>query len=74
MILLGSCGDRFFSYLLNEEVCKIDSALTEKILRPLHQHQACKFYLVNSILSSFELEWIIKRGIDLTICRLDFEH
>ena len=74
MFLLGSCGDHLFSYLLIEEVCKLDSALTEKSLRPLYLYQASKFYLVNSILSSVELKWIIKRGIDLTVCRLHFEH
>ena len=72
MFLLGSCWDHLFPYLLNEEVCKVDSALTEKSLRRLYKYQASKFYLVNSVLSYVELEWILKRGIDLTICRLDF--
>ena len=74
MILLGSCWDHLFPYLLNEEICKIDSALTDKSLRSLYLHQVSKFYLANRILSTFELEWILKRGIDLTICRFDFEH
>lgn len=74
MILLGPCWDYLFPYLLNEDIGKIDSALNEKSLRRLYSYQASKFYLVNYILSIPELEWILKRGIDLTICRLDLGH
>ena len=72
MFLLGSCWDHLFPYLMNEDIGNIDSALTGKSLRRLYIHQVSKFYLVNGILSFAELEWILKRGIDLTICRLDF--
>ena len=71
-ILIESCWDHFYPYLSNEDIGKLDSTLTEKSLRTLFLHQASKFYSVNSILSSFELEWIIKRGIHLTVCRLVF--
>ena len=72
MFLLGSCWDHLYPYLLNEDISKIDSAITEKSLRRLYKYHACKFYLVNCILSYVELEWVLKRGIDLTVCRLDF--
>ena len=72
MVLLGPCWDLFYPYLSNEDIGKIDSVLTEKNLRELYFKQASKFYLTNSIYSVVELEWIIMRGIGLTVCRLAF--
>ena len=72
-LLLDSCWVLFYLYLSNEDICKIDSALTEKSLRELYINQVSKFYSVNNIYSVGELEWIMKRGIDLTVCRLDFD-
>ena len=74
MILLGACWDYLFPYLMNEDICKLDSALTEKSLRRLYTYQASKFYLVSNVLSTHELEWILKRGIDLTVCRFHFRY
>ena len=74
MILLGSCWDLFYPYLMNENIGQIDSALTEKCLRKLYLNQVSKFYLTNSILLEDELKWIIKRGISLTVCRLNFQY
>ena len=72
-LLLESCWDLFYPYLLNEDIGEIDSALTEKSLRELYLKLVSKFYLVNSIYSTGELEWIMKRGIELTICKLEFK-
>ena len=72
-LLLESCWDLFYPYLSNEDICKIDSALTERRLREIYCKQVSKFYLVTSINSVDELEWILKRGIDLTVCRLVFD-
>ena len=55
----------------NDDICKIDSALTEKSLREIYFRQASKFYSINNIYSLVELELIMKRGIDLTTCRLE---
>ena len=71
--LLESCWDIFFPYLLNEDIGKLDSALTDKSLRKIYAKHLSKFYLINNIYSPSELEWIIKRGIDLTVCLLDFD-
>ena len=71
-LLLESCWVLFYPYLSNDDIGKIDSALTEKSLRELYIKQVSKFYLTNNIYSVGELEWIMKRGIDLTICRLEF--
>ena len=72
--LLESCWDHFYPYLLNEDIGKIDSALAEKSLRELYFKQVSKFYLKNSIRMAAELAWIMKRDVDLAICRLDFDH
>ena len=73
-LLLESCWDHFCLYLSKSDFRKIDSALTEKSLREIYFKQVSKFYLVNYIKSVGELEWILRRGIDLTVCRLIFEH
>ena len=73
-LLLDSCWALFYLYLSNDDIGKIDSALTDKSLRELYFKEVSKFYLTNSICSFGELEWIMKRGIDLTVCRLAFEH
>ena len=71
--LLFDTWDLFYPYLLKNEVIKFDTALAEKSLREIYFKQVSNFYLSNSIYSVDELEWIIKRGIDLTVCRLEFE-
>lgn len=55
-LLLESCLD-FFPCLSNDDICKIDSALTDKSLRELYFNQVRRFYLDRSILSSSELAW-----------------
>ena len=72
--LLESCWDHFYPYLSNEDIGKIDSALTEKSLREIYIKQVSEFYRDNHISSPTELEWIMRRGIDLTVCRLDFDN
>ena len=42
--LLESCWDHFYPYLSNEDIGKIDSALTEKSLREIYIKQVKKFY------------------------------
>ena len=73
-LLLESFWDIFYPYLSNDDIGKIDSALTDKSLREIYIKQVSKFYLTNSIRSSSELEWIVDRKISLTICRFDFAH
>ena len=73
VLLLESCWEHFFVYLSIDEIVKLDSALSEKSLRELYFKQVCKFYVGRSILSSAELEWILKRDIDLTTCLLYFD-
>ena len=71
-MLLESFWNLFYPCLSNNDIGKIDSALTEKSLREIYLKQLNKFYLLNNIFSPAELEWIMKRGIDLTKCRLEF--
>ena len=73
-LLLESCWEHFYPYLSNEDIGKIDSALTEKSLREIYLKQVSKFYLTSNIYSVGELEWIMNWGIDLTLCRLDFNY
>ena len=65
-LLLEPCWDHLYPYLSNDDIGKIDSALTEKSLRELYFKQLSKFYSTNNIYSFGELLWILKRGIDLT--------
>ena len=71
-LLLESFSNLFYPCLSNNDIGKIDSALTEKSLRAIYLKQLNKFYLLNNIFSPAELEWIMKRAIDLTKCRLEF--
>ena len=73
-LLLETGRDHLYPYLLNDDIGKIDSALTEKCMREIYLNQASDFYLTNSIHLAAELDWIMKRGISLTICRLDYGH
>ena len=73
-LLLESCWQHFYRYLSKNDVGRIDSALTEKSLRAIYLKQVRKFYLVNYIKSFDDLKWILRRGIDLTVCRLIFEN
>ena len=73
IVLLECCWDLFFPYLCNADLGKLDSALTDKSLRELYFSQLNKFYLIREITSLLELEWIIKRGIVLVKCLLDFQ-
>ena len=72
-LLLESAWEHFYPYLSNDDIGKIDSALTDKSLRELYFKQVAKFYVGRSILSSAELEWILQRCIDLNVCRLEFD-
>ena len=67
---LESCWE----YLPKSDICKLDSALTEKDLREAYFSQLGTFYTINSISSIRELEWIMKRGVKLTVCRLQFAY
>ena len=73
-LLLQSFGDSFFSYLTNRELGKFDSAISGSNinLRKLYIKEASIFYLNNKIESIHELRRIIKRGIILSKCHLDF--
>ena len=74
LLHLELCWDHLYPYLSNNDLCKLDSALTEKRLRRSYFRQLERFYTVNSIFSDHELEWIIKRDIRLTVCRLEFDY
>ena len=74
IVLLESCWDIFYPYLSNEDIGKIDSALTDKSLKGIYIKQVSKFYLSNKIKSIDELEWIMKRGLYLIFCRLEFAY
>ena len=73
-LLWGTRWNILFPYLSNREIGKFDSALTEKSLRAIYFKKLSKFYLVNQISTVAELEWILKRGVDLTVCRLAFTY
>ena len=73
ILLFESCWELFYPYLSNRNVWKLDTALTDKSLRNLYFKRLKEFYLERSIYSSAELEWIMKRGIDLTVVSLAFE-
>ena len=70
LLQLESCWE----YLPKSDICKLDSALTEKDLREAYFSQLGNFYTINSINSIHELEWILKRGVRLTVCRLQFDY
>ena len=72
-LFLQSCSDLFFSYLTNRELGLLDRAIKDVNLRKVFIQQAGLFYLNNSIGSLAELEWILKRGIVITKCHLDFD-
>lgn len=72
ILLLEFCWDLLFPYLYGADLANIDSALTEKSLRAIYFKQVDKFYLSRIIWSVCELEWIMRRGISLTVCRLNF--
>ena len=71
--LFGPWWEHLFPYLSNKEIGKLELILTEKSLRNLYLNIIKSFYLVNTINSPSELGWIMKREIELTICRLDFD-
>ena len=71
-LFLQSCSDLFFSYLTNRELGILDRAITDINLRKIYTQHAAVFYRTNRIQSFAELEWVMKRGIVLTKCNLDF--
>ena len=71
--LFGPWWEHLYPYLSNKEIGKLELILAEKSLRNLHINIINCFYLVNTINSPSELEWIMKREIELTICQLDFD-
>ena len=73
LLLLEACWDLFFPYLSQQDIGKLDTALTDKSLRKMYFTRLNKFCDTYSIDSPIELEWVMKRGIDLTICYLDFD-
>ena len=66
------CND-FFSHFVNEEICKLDIALSELKLSKAFNKKVGIFYDNNSIFHRSELARIAKRNISLTKCRLDFK-
>ena len=74
LLQLEFCWEHLFPYLSNNDICKLDSALTQKILRETYLKRLRKFYKISSIYSIQELEWIMKRGARLTVCRLEFDY
>lgn len=65
-------SDDFFSYLINEDICKLDIALSELKLRRAFHKKVGIFYDTNSIFCRSELARIIHRNVSLTKCNLDF--
>ena len=74
LLQLDFCWEHLFPYLSNNDICKLDSALTQKILRETYLKRLRKFYKIGSIYSIQELEWIMKRGARLAVCRLEFDY
>ena len=72
--LLESFLEPLFPYLSINDICKLDIAVTEKSLREVYFSRLDKFYTTHSIYSAHELEWILKRGVKLTVCRLEFDY
>ena len=70
---MQNCWVDFFSYLSNQEIVKLDLALTDISLRKVFFNELSAFYLANKIYSLKELAWILARNIKLTKCHLDFE-
>ena len=64
------CKDYLISYLNNSDIIRLDSAICNIALRKMFHKQVGLFYEKNDILSAEELEWILKRNIPLTICRV----
>ena len=71
--LLESFWEPLFPYLCFNDICKLDIAVTEKSLREVYFSRLGKFYTTHSIYSANELEWILKRGVKLAVCRLEFD-
>ena len=67
-----SKSDDFFSYFINEDICKLDIALSELKLRKAFNKKVGIFYDNNSILCRSELARIVYRNVSLTKCNLDF--
>ena len=74
LLQLEFCWEHLFPYLSNNDICKLDSALTQKSLRETYLKRLRKFYKISSIYSIQELEWIMKRGARLAVCRLEFDY
>ena len=66
------CND-FLSHFVNEDICKLDIALSEFKLRKSFNKKVGTFYDNNSILHRSELARIVKRNISLTKCKLGFK-
>ena len=64
------CKDYLISYLNNSDIVRLDSAISDISLRKLFNKQVGLFYEKNDILSADELEWILRRNIPLTTCRV----
>ena len=72
-LLLQSFNGLFFSYLTNRELGLLDTIITDVNLRQIYFKQAERFYLCNKIQSLDELNWILKRNINITKCHFDFD-
>ena len=72
--LLESFWELLFPYLSLNDICKLDIAVTEKSLREVYFSRLGTFYTTHSIYSANELEWILKRGVKLAVCRLEFDY
>ena len=64
------CREFFLPYLRNQDLSKLDTSLTEKVIRNLYFRQIGHFYNTNEVGSLSELTWIVKRNISITRFRL----
>ena len=64
------CRDYLTPYLNNNDIVRLDTAICNIALRKMFHRQVGLFYDKNEILSAEELEWILKRNIPLTTCRV----
>ena len=64
------CHEFFLPYLRNQDLSKLDTSLTDKVIRNLYFTQIGHFYNTNEVGSISELNWIVNRNISITRFRL----
>ena len=70
---IHNCSKLFFPYLSNQDISKLDLALTDINLRKEFFKGVSEFYLVNNIYSIEELKWIVIKNVNMIKCHLDFD-